>query len=107
MLDHCVMPDGRFFYKELPSLQRRAGGPREMEALCHAYGHSGDKRFLEQAERMMKSMRPGGSRSGKRIVKDLVGDTVLFDGSGPKSFASFYVPFMSSYKILSDEDCLT
>ena len=37
----------------------------------------------------MKSMRPGGSRSGKRIVKDLVGDTVLFDGSGPKSFASF------------------
>jgi len=62
---------------------------------------------LEQAERMMKSMRPGGSRSGKRIVKDLVGDTVLFDGSGPKAFASFYVPFMFSYKILSDEDCLT
>ena len=103
LLDHCVMPDGRFFYKELPSLQRRAGGPREMEALCHAYEHSGDKRFLEQAGRMMKSMRPGGSRSGKRIIKDIVGDTVLFDGSGPKSFASFYVPFMSSYKILSDE----
>ena len=107
LLDHCVMPDGRFFYKELPSLQRRAGGPREMEAVCHAFEHSGDKRFLEHAAHMMKSTRPGGSRSGKRIVKDLVGDTVLFDGSGPKSFASFYVPFMSSYKILSDENCLT
>ena len=107
LLDHCVMPDGRFFYKELPSLQRRAGGPREMEAVCHAYEHSGDKRFLEHAAHMMKSTRPSGSRSGKRIVKDLVGDTVLFDGSGPKSFASFYVPFMSSYKILSDENCLT
>jgi hypothetical protein len=107
LLDHCVMPDGRFFYKELPSLQRRAGGPREMEAVCHAFEHSGDKRFLEHAAHMMKSTRPSGSRSGKRIVKDLVGDTVLFDGSGPKSFASFYVPFMSAYKILSDENCLT
>jgi hypothetical protein len=107
LLDHCLMPDGRFFYKELPSLNRRAGGPREMEALCHAYEHSGDKRFLKQAAFMMKSTRPSGSRSGKRIVKDLVGDTVLFDGSGPKSFASFYVPFMSAYKTLSDENMIS
>ena len=77
-----------------------------MEALCHAYEHSGDKRFLKQAAFMMKSTRPSGSRSGKRIVKDLVGDTVLFDGSGPKSFASFYVPFMSAYKTLSDENMI-
>jgi uncharacterized protein YyaL (SSP411 family) len=105
LLDHCVMPDGRFFYKELPSLHRRAGSSREMEALCHAYELSGEKRFLEQAFRMMETMVDrgiSGSRGGKRIVKDLVGDTVLFDGSGPKSFASFYVPFMSAYKTLAD-----
>jgi len=106
LLDHCIMPDGRFFYKELPSLNRRAGGSREMEALCHAYEHSGDRRFLEQASLMMKTIRPGGSRSGKRIVKDLVGDTVLFDGTGPKSFGSTYIPFMSAYKTLSDENML-
>ena len=105
LLDHCVMSDGRFFYKELPSLHRRAGSSREMEALCHAYELSGEKRFLEQAFRMMEDMVDrgiGGSRGGKRIVKDLVGDTVLFDGAGPKTFASFYVPFMSAYKTLSD-----
>ena len=107
LLDHCIMPDGRFFYKELPSLNRRAGGHLEMEALCHAYEHSGEKRFLEQAAHMMKSARRGGSRSGKRIVKDLVGDTVLFDGSGPRSFGSFYVPFMSAYKTLSDAGYLS
>jgi hypothetical protein len=99
------MPDGRFFYKELPSLHRRAGSSREMEALCHAYELSGEKRFLEQAFRMMETMVDrgiSGSRGGKRIVKDMVGDTVLFDGAGPKTFASFYVPFMSAYKTLSD-----
>jgi hypothetical protein len=109
LLDHCVMPDGRFMYKELPSLHRRAGGPREMEALCHAYELSGDKRFLNHALRMMELMMAGGGgggRGGKRIVKDLVGDTVLFDGPGPKGFASFYVPFMSAYKTLSDEELL-
>ena len=26
LLDHCVMPDGRFFYKELPSLPAAGGG---------------------------------------------------------------------------------
>ena len=54
----------------------------------------------------MKSTRPGGSRSGKRIVKDLVGDTVLFDGPGPKGFAFFYIPFMVAYKTLSDENSI-
>jgi hypothetical protein len=105
MLDYCMMPDGRFFYKELPSLHRRAGSSREMEALCHAYELSGEKRFLDQALRMMENTVArgiGGSRGGKRIIKDMVGDTVLFDGAGPKTFASFYVPFMSAYKTLSD-----
>jgi len=105
LLDHCVMPDGRFFYKEMPSLHSRAGGWHEMEALCHAYELSGERRFLEQAYEMLKTSVArgmGGGRSGKRIVKDMVGDTVLFDGSGPRSFADFYVPFMSAYKTLSD-----
>ena len=105
LMDHCVMPDGRFFYKELPSLNRRAGGSREMEALSYAYELSGDKRFLDQVDRMMAQMVKrgiGGSGGGKRIVKDLAGDTVLFDGSGPKGFASFYIPFMVAYRTLSE-----
>ncbi len=109
LLDHCVMPDGRFFYKELPSLHRRAGGPREMEALCHAYNLSGETRFLDQVLLMARAMlrQSGGGRSGgKRIVKDMVGDTVLFDGPSPKAFASFYVPFMVVYRTLAEAGML-
>lgn len=101
MLQNCVMPDGRFYYKELPSLNRRAGGPREMEALCHAYELSGETRFLDQAARMMGSTiarGSGGGGGGKSINRD----AIIFGGPGPKSFASFYVPFMVAYKTLSD-----
>ena len=56
LLENCVMPDGRFFYKELPSLNRRAGSSREMEALCHAYLNSGDTVFLNQVSLMMEMM---------------------------------------------------
>ncbi len=109
-LEHCVKPDGRFFYKELPSLHRRAGGPREMEALCRAYELSGDERFLDQASSMMDSMlsnRSGGlGGTVKSIIRDRVGDTVLLDGPGPKVFGAFYVPFVSAYKTLSDAGVL-
>ena len=81
-----------------------------MEALSYAYKLSGDRRFLKQAYRMVEMMLDGGSgggsRGGKRIVKDLVGDTVLFEGSGPKGFASFYVPFMVVYTTLSEAGML-
>ena len=39
-------------------------------------------------------------------MKDLVGDTVLFDGPGPKGFAFFYISFMVAYKTLADEGLL-
>ena len=102
LLDHCVMPDGRFYYKELPSLNKRSGGPREMEALCHAYKMSGDEKFLDQISLMMDTMVAkgfGGGGGGKSIA----GDGIVFGGAGPKSFAAFYVPFMVAYKTLSDE----
>ncbi|MBS12887.1 MAG: hypothetical protein CME19_14935 [Gemmatimonadetes bacterium] len=106
LLEHCVMPDGRFFYKELPSLNRRAGGPREMEALCHAYELSGDQKFLDQAKRMMDAMLASGLGSGGRGSKSVNKDAIIFGGPGPKSFASFFVPFMVAYKTLSDEGLL-
>jgi len=108
LLEHCVMPDGRFFYKELPSLNRRAGSSREMEALCHAFRMSGDETFLDQATLMMETMAAkgfggGGGGGGKSIA----GDGIVFGGAGPKTFASFYVPFMVAYKTLSDEGRLS
>ena len=109
VLDHCVLAEGRFFYKELPSLHRRSDFTLQMEALAYAYRLSGDVRFRDHILKMMTPMVKrgfGGGRGGKRIVKDMVGDTVLFDGPGPKAFAFFYIPFMVAYKVLADEDLL-
>jgi hypothetical protein len=109
VLDHCVLADGRFFYKELPSLHRRSDFTLQMEALAHAYRLSGQTRFRDHIMTMMTSMVNrgfGGGGGGKRIVKDRAGDTVLFDGPGPKGFAFFYIPFMVAYKTLADEDLL-
>ncbi|MBT5832664.1 MAG: hypothetical protein HOH77_20940 [Candidatus Latescibacteria bacterium] len=109
VLDHCVLADGRFFYKELSSLHRRSDFTLQMEALAYAYRLSGETRFRDHILMMMKAMVKrgfGGSRGGKRIVKDLVGDTVLFDGPGPKGFAFFYISFMVAYKTLADEGLL-
>ncbi|HCK10466.1 MAG TPA: hypothetical protein DHW45_11370 [Candidatus Latescibacteria bacterium] len=103
LLEHCVMPDGRFFYKELPSLNRRAGGPREMEALSHAYLMSGDETFLDQTERMMKALVRRGIGGGGGGSKTVAGDHgIVFGGASPKAFGSTYVPLMIAYKTLSD-----
>ena len=106
LVAHCVMPDGRFFYKELPSLNRRAGGPREMEALSHAYELSGDRKFLAHIYRMLEMMLDRGSGGGGRGGKYVAGDAIIFGGAGPKGFASFYVPFMEAYKTLSEAGLL-
>ena len=108
LLDHCVMPDGRFFYKELPSLHRRSDFTLQMESLVYAYKFSGDPRFRDHILKMLAPMlaQSSGGGGGKRIVKDIAGDTVLFDGSGPKGFAFFYIPFMVAYKTLSDENSI-
>jgi len=109
VLDHCVLPDGRFFYKELPSLHRRSDFTLQMESLTYAYQLSGDTRFRDHIIKMLPPMIErsfGGGGSGKRIVKDIVGDTVLFDGPGPKGFAFFYIPFMIAYKALADENMI-
>jgi len=102
LLENCVMPDGRFFYKELPSLNRRAGSSREMEALCHAYLNSGDTVFLNQVSLMMEMMVAKGFGGSGGGGKSIAGDGIVFGGAGPKAFASFYVPFMVAYKTLSD-----
>jgi hypothetical protein len=107
LMTHCVMPDGRFFYKELPSLNRRAGGSREMEALCHAFRISKDELFLNQASLMMDTMAEKGFSHGGGGGKTIAGDGIVFGGAGPKTFASFYVPFMVAYKTLSDQGRLS
>jgi hypothetical protein len=79
-----------------------------MEALAHAYELSGDTRFRDHIVAMMRPWlaRRADGRGGKRIVPDLAGETVLFEGPGPKAFAQAYVPLMVAYKTLADDGVL-
>lgn len=101
LLDNCVMPDGRFVYKELPSLHHRADYPLQMEALAHAYTLSGEDRFLDHVLLMMRARIREGSRRG-RGGKRIYQDAVLFEGQSSKDFAFSYVSIMAAYKMLSD-----
>ncbi|MDE0630040.1 MAG: hypothetical protein OXH73_00905 [Caldilineaceae bacterium] len=49
LIEHCLGPDGVFYYKELPSLQRTAPTPHALEALTYAWRISGDERYLRVA----------------------------------------------------------
>ena len=46
LIEHCLMPDGRFYYKELPSLQRRGAGTQVLQGLAHAWELTGDAKYL-------------------------------------------------------------
>ena len=72
LIEHCLGPDGIFYYKELPSLQRTAPTPHALEALTYAFRVTDDQRYLEIAARQFAAMvaSPAGKGGGpKRIDK--------------------------------------
>ena len=70
LLEHCIGPDGIFYYKELPSLRREAPTPHALEALTHAWRITGNERYLKVGVRQFHALveRPIGSTDGKKYV---------------------------------------
>ena len=99
MIDHCLMPDGRFYYKELPSLQRRGAGALVLEALANAYEISGDVSLLEAGMTTLEITLKGRSPGGYRGPKFKAGDAVIWPrGPGPKAFAASFGALMPFYR---------
>ncbi|MGI5817047.1 MAG: hypothetical protein ACOX9R_03000 [Armatimonadota bacterium] len=98
LIEHCLMPDGRFYYKELPSLQRRGAGTHVLQGLAHAYMLTGDAKYLragmDSFELSLNPSSPGWS-GGKYADEDAVIDP---QGPGPKSFAACLEPIGSFYR---------
>ncbi len=69
MIGHCLGPDGIFYYKELPSLQRSSSLPHALEALTHAYRISGREKYLKIALRQFASMVEFSPASGAGMDK--------------------------------------
>ena len=105
LLENCMMDNGYFFYKELPSLSRVGNNPLVLEALAIAYELTGEEKYLQAGMRTfranIKSGMDGGS-TAKRIVED----TVLMGNASTKRFAQMFVPIATYYKALADKGLL-
>lgn len=96
MLENCLMDNGLFYYKELPSLRRLGTNTLILEALVYAYEFTGDIKFLEAGlETFNIAIREGASGGG---AKQSVGDAVIMQGPGPKGFAQSFYNIVSFYR---------
>jgi hypothetical protein len=94
LLEHCLGPDGIFYYKELPSLRRTAPTPHALEALTHVYRITGEERYLKIAVRQFAAMvdsPPDTAGNEKRIDSS---GAVLVGTGGGRIFADKYTSIL-------------
>lgn len=104
LIEHALQDDGLFYYKELPSLQRRAASPNALEALAYGYLISGDERYVEAGIPTLERLKEGGIFSGSGQPaghKESAGAGIVkgYGGApGPKAFAQGFIPLMMYYR---------
>lgn len=94
LIEHCLGPDGIFYYKELPSLQRTAPTPHALEALTYTYRITGDVEYLKIAARQFAALtrQTGGAGSNAKYA-DPSGAVIAGRGGG-RSFADKYMSLL-------------
>ena len=97
MLENCIMENGYFYYKELPSLSRVGNNPLVLEALAIAYELTGERKYLEVGKNIAGSM--GNASTEKRAIED----AVLVGNTGTKRFAQMMVPMAVYYSAITKE----
>lgn len=105
LVDNCLMDNGLFYYKELPSLNRLGQNTLLLEALTIGYELTGDTRYLTYGKRTFwKNIdAPAPSVAG---VKSIVEDAVIAKTTGTKNFAQCFIPLSVYYKALTDNGML-
>jgi hypothetical protein len=88
-LEHCLGPDGVLFYKELPSLRRKAPTPHMLEALAHAYRITGDRKYMEMATRQFAAQDKSSGVTRRAKYLDDSGAVISGEG-GARVFSSVY-----------------
>ena len=100
MLANCMMDNGYFFYKELPTLSRVGTNPLVLEALAIAYELTGEKKYLEQGVKTFKNNVEGCLGGSFGMTKRITEGIVLVGTAPTKKFAQMYVPMATFYKAL-------
>lgn len=101
LVDNCLMDNGIFYYKELPSLNRLGNNTLLLEALTIAYELTGETRYLTYGERTFwKNINaPAEGAVGE---KSIVEDAVITKSGGTKNFAQCFIPLSVYYKAMAD-----
>ena len=99
MIENCLMDNGLFYYKELPSLNRLGNNPLILEALAIAYELSGNKKYLQAGFKTYAKTIENMAHSGGG-TKHTLEDTVLTGSTGTKQFAQGFLPVATYYKAL-------
>jgi len=97
LIENCLMPDGRFYYKELPSLQHRGAGLYVLEGLAYAWDLSGDAAFIRAGMATFEEcVRERAKGTGRKTAVD---DAVVWErGPSPKAFGSRCLPLTMFYR---------
>ena len=105
LVDNCLMENGLFYYKELPSLNRLGNNTLLLEAMTIGYELTGDTKYLECGRHTFwKNIHaPSPSVVG---TKKIVEDAVIHNSEGTKNFAQSFLPLSVYYKAMADNDML-
>ena len=106
LVDNCLMDNGLFYYKELPSLDRLGNNTLLLEAMAVGYELTKDAKYLRYGlptfKRALGEAQSGGGVSDKRSVED----AVILNGGSPKNFGQSFIPLSVFYKAAADNGLL-
>ncbi len=105
LVDNCLMDNGLFYYKELPSLNRNGNNTLLLEAMTIGYELTGEKRYLEYGRKTFRSNIQSAvpSSLGNKKIEE---DAVLIGNAGTKGFAQCFIPLSVYYKAMTTEGLL-
>ncbi len=102
LYDNGRLPNGMFYYKELPSLNRVGNNTLLLEAMAIGFELTGDKKFLEAGVKTFEKHIASPSK-GAVGPKKVVEDAVMFTGDGTKGFAQSFIPVTTFYKVAREQ----
>lgn len=105
LVDNCLMDNGLFYYKELPSLCRNGKNTLLLEAMTIGYELTGDTRYLEYGRRTFH-LNINEAQASVGGAKKIVEDAVIFGSKGTKNFGQCFIPLSVYYKAMTDNNML-
>ena len=101
LVDNCLLDNGLFYYKELPSLARNGNNTLLLESLAIAFELTADIKYLYPGFKTFKKTIGENVRAGVS-TKTIIDDAVCVAGDSTKGFAQSFIPLITYYKALTE-----